>query len=83
MHQDAVVVSTIIDIIFVAVATAIVAVIVVTIVLVARGRPPRPSGTLPDRYRVRGRSIAGWQRSAIREIRRAGRQHGRRGRRRR
>jgi hypothetical protein len=84
MYQDAVVVSTIIDIIFVAVATAIVAVIVVTIVLVARGRPPRPSGTLPDRhYRVRGRSMAGWQRSAIREIRRAGREHGRRGRRRR
>jgi hypothetical protein len=27
---------------------------------------------------VRGRSMRGWQNSAIREIRRAGRQHGRR-----
>ncbi len=57
--------------------------VVVSVVLVARGRRPRPPGTLPDPYRVRGRSMAGWQRSAIREIRRAGRQSGRRTRRRR
>lgn len=73
-------VGTVINIFAGIVACAVVAVIVVTVVLVARGRPPRPSGTLPDRYRVRGRSMAGWQRSAIREIRRAGQQSGRRSR---
>jgi hypothetical protein len=55
--------------------------IVVTIVRVARNRPPQPPRSRHDRYRVRGRSIRGWQASAIREIRRAGRQHGTRGRR--
>jgi hypothetical protein len=51
-----------------------------TIVLVARDRPAQPGRKHPDPYRVRGRSIRGWQNSAIREIRRAGRQHGTRGR---
>jgi hypothetical protein len=55
--------------------------ILVTIVLVARDRPAQPVRRHPDPYRVRGRSIRGWQNSAIREIRRAGTQHGRRGRR--
>lgn len=77
------VVGRILDSVAVIIAAAVAAVVVLTIVLVARGRPPRPPGTLPDRYRVRGRSLSGWQASAIREIRRAGRQSGRRGRRRR
>jgi hypothetical protein len=55
--------------------------IVITVVLVARDRPAQPVRKHPDPYRVRGRSIRGWQHSAIREIRRAGRQHGTRGRR--
>jgi len=59
------------------VATAIIA----TIVMVARNRPQQPARKHPDSYRVRGRSMRGWQASAIREIRRAGRQHGTRGRR--
>ena len=55
--------------------------IIVTIVMVARNRPQQPARQHPDPYRVRGRSMRGWQASAIREIRRAGRQHGTRGRR--
>jgi hypothetical protein len=54
--------------------------IVITVVLVARDRPAQPARKHPDPYRVRGRSIRGWQNSAIKEIRRAGRQHGTRGR---
>ena len=54
--------------------------IAATVVLVARDRPAQPVRRHPDPYRVRGRSIRGWQNSAIREIRRAGTQHGRRGR---
>jgi hypothetical protein len=53
--------------------------IVATIISVSRNRPAQPTRTHPDRYRVRGRSMRGWQASAIREIRRAGRQHGTRG----
>jgi hypothetical protein len=52
--------------------------VVATIVAVTRNRPAQPTRVHPDRYRVRGRSMRGWQNSAIREIRRAGRQHGRR-----
>lgn len=55
---------------------ALVVVIVATILVVSRGRPAQPGRRHPDPYRVRGRSIRGWQASAIREIRRAGRQHG-------
>lgn len=53
--------------------------IVATIISVSRNRPAQPTRTHPDPYRVRGRSMRGWQASAIREIRRAGRQHGTRG----
>ncbi|HEY0869350.1 MAG TPA: hypothetical protein VGD55_03040, partial [Acidothermaceae bacterium] len=53
--------------------------IVATIVMVSRNRPPQPERKHPDPYRVRGRSMRGWQASALREIRRAGRQHGTRG----
>lgn len=68
------VVGTVVDVAAAVFGTAVLTFIVVTVVLVARGRPPRSPGTLPDRrYRVRGRSMAGWQRSAVREIRRAGR----------
>jgi hypothetical protein len=52
--------------------------VVATIVAVTRNRPAQPTRVHPDPYRVRGRSIRGWQNSAIREIRRAGRQHGKR-----
>jgi hypothetical protein len=62
------------------VALAVVLGIVITVVLVARDRPAQPVRKHPDPYWVRGRSIRGWQNSAIREIRRAGRQHGTRGR---
>jgi hypothetical protein len=55
--------------------------IIATIVMVAHNRPQQPARKHPDPYRVRGRSMRGWQASAIREIRRAGRQHGTRGRR--
>jgi hypothetical protein len=53
--------------------------IVATIISVSRNRPAQPTRIHPDPYRVRGRSMRGWQASAIREIRRAGRQHGTRG----
>jgi hypothetical protein len=55
-------------------------VVVLTVVLASRNRPPQAPRRHPGPYRVRGRSIRGWQASAIREIRRAGRQHGTRGR---
>jgi hypothetical protein len=62
------------------IAAVVVFGIAATVVLVARDRPAQPVRRHPDPYRVRGRSIRGWQNSAIREIRRAGTQHGRRGR---
>jgi hypothetical protein len=67
-------------IVWVVVAIVVVG-IAVTIALVVRDRPAQPVRRHPDPYRVRGRSIRGWQNSAIREIRRAGTQHGKRGRR--
>ena len=60
-------------------ALLVVVAVAVTVVLVKRDRPAQPVRKHPDPYRVRGRSIRGWQNSAIREIRRAGRQHGTRG----
>ncbi len=63
----------IVEIVF---GAAFVGVVVFTIAAVARGRPAQPPRRHPAPYRVRGRSIRGWQASAIREIRRAGRQHG-------
>lgn len=70
----------VVDVVAVAIAAIAAAVVVVTIVAASRHRPQvtRREGPMP--YRVRGRSIRGWQASAIREIRRAGRQHGTRGR---
>jgi hypothetical protein len=62
------------------IVAVVVLVIAVTVVLVARDRPAQPVRRHPDPYRVRGRSIRGWQNSAIREIRRAGTQHGKRSR---
>jgi hypothetical protein len=66
----------------VAIAIGVIAAIAVIALIsaAARHRQPitRKSGPAP--YRVRGRSIRSWQSSAIREIRRAGRAHGRRGR---
>jgi hypothetical protein len=70
----------IIDIVAIAVGVLVALAIVVTIVMVSRNRPAQPERKHPDPYRVRGRSMRGWQASAIREIRRAGRQHGTRGR---
>jgi hypothetical protein len=66
----------IIDIVAIAIAALVVLAIVATIVMVSRNRPAQPTRVHPDRYRVRGRSMRGWQASAIREIRRAGRAHG-------
>lgn len=56
----------------------IVVTVIVTIVAASRHRTPVERRKGPAPYRVRGRSIRGWQASAIREIRRAGRQHGHR-----
>jgi hypothetical protein len=56
-----------------------VVVVTATIVAASRRRAPVARRRGPAPYRVRGRSIRGWQASAIREIRRAGRQHGKRG----
>jgi hypothetical protein len=53
--------------------------VIALVVSVTRERPQIARRRGPAPYRVRGRSIRGWQASAIREIRRAGRQHGRRG----
>ena len=71
----------IITVVAVVIGCLVAIVIIATIVMVARNRPPQPARKHPDPYRVRGRSMRGWQASAIREIRRAGRQHGTRGRR--
>jgi hypothetical protein len=71
----------IITIIAIVIGCLVAIAIIATIVMVARNRPQQPQRTHPDPYRVRGRSMRGWQASAIREIRRAGRQHGTRGRR--
>jgi hypothetical protein len=64
----------------IAIGLLVAAAIIATIVMVSRNRPAQPARRHPDPYRVRGRSMRGWQASAIREIRRAGRQHGTRGR---
>jgi hypothetical protein len=72
--------SRAIDIVAISIGVLVGIAILTMIVMVARHRPPQPARVHPDRYRVRGRSIRGWQNSAIREIRRGGRQHGRRGR---
>jgi hypothetical protein len=68
------------DIVAIVVGALVALAIVATIVMVGRNRPAQPARTHPDPYRVRGRSMRGWQASAVREIRRAGRQHGTRGR---
>jgi hypothetical protein len=68
------------DIVAIVVGLLVALAIVVTIVMVSRNRPAQPARKHPDPYRVRGRSMRGWQASALREIRRAGRQHGTRGR---
>jgi hypothetical protein len=73
--------AQIIGIVAIAIGSLVAIAIVATIVMVARNRPEQPARKHPDPYRVRGRSMRGWQASAIREIRRAGRQHGTRGRR--
>ena len=73
--------ADIIGIIAIVTGVLVAIVIITTIVMVARNRPEQPARSHPDPYRVRGRSMRGWQASAIREIRRAGRQHGTRGRR--
>jgi hypothetical protein len=73
--------ADIIGIIAIVTGVLVAIVIITTIVMVARNRPQQPARSHPDPYRVRGRSMRGWQASAIREIRRAGRQHGTRGRR--
>lgn len=73
--------ADIIGIIAIVTGVLVAIVIITTIVMVARNRPEQPARRHPDPYRVRGRSMRGWQASAIREIRRAGRQHGTRGRR--
>jgi hypothetical protein len=70
----------IINIVVIAIGVLVAIAIVATIVMVARNRPAQPVRRHPDPYRVRGRSMRGWQASAMREIRRAGRQHGTRGR---
>lgn len=69
----------IVDAIAIAIAALAALAVAVTVVAAARGRPRLARRQGPAPYRVRGRSIRGWQASAIREIRRAGRQHGRRG----
>jgi hypothetical protein len=69
------------DIVAIVVGLLVALAIVMTIVMVSRNRPAQTARKHPDPYRVRGRSMRGWQASAVREIRRAGRQHGTRGRR--
>jgi hypothetical protein len=71
----------IVEVVAIVIGCLVAIVIIATIVMVARNRPPQPARKHPDPYRVRGRSMRGWQASAIREIRRGGRQHGTRGRR--
>jgi hypothetical protein len=74
-------VSGVLDVIGIIIGGLAAVAIIATIVMVARNRPQQPERKHPDPYRVRGRSMRGWQASAIREIRRGGRQHGTRGRR--
>jgi hypothetical protein len=74
-------VTGVLDVIGVIIGCLAAIAIIATIVMVARNRPQQPERKHPDPYRVRGRSMRGWQASAIREIRRGGRQHGTRGRR--
>jgi hypothetical protein len=74
-------VSGVLDVIGITIGCLAAIAIIATIVMVARNRPQQPERKHPDPYRVRGRSMRGWQASAIREIRRGGRQHGTRGRR--
>jgi hypothetical protein len=64
------------DIVAIVIGLLVALAIVMTIVMVSRNRPAQPARKHPDPYRVRGRSMRGWQASALREIRRAGRQHG-------
>jgi hypothetical protein len=71
--------ARIIDIVAIGLGLLAAVAIIATIVMVARNRPAQAARRHPDPYRVRGRSMRGWQASAIREIRRAGRQHGTRG----
>jgi hypothetical protein len=73
-------VAHILDIVAIVIGLLVALAIVMTIVMVSRNRPAQPVRKHPDPYRVRGRSMRGWQASALREIRRAGRQHGTRGR---
>jgi hypothetical protein len=73
--------ADIIGIVAIVIGCLVAIAIIATIVMVARNRPQQPARSQHDRYRVRGRSMRGWQASAIREIRRGGRQHGTRGRR--
>jgi len=73
--------GSIIDWIAVVIGALFVVLVVVLIVEASRHRPQFDRRRGPAPYRVRGRSIRGWQSSAIREIRRAGRQHGNRSRR--
>jgi hypothetical protein len=73
-------VTDLIDAVAITVAVAVAIGVTALIVSVSRNRPQFDRRRGPASYRVRGRSIRGWQNSAIREIRRAGRQHGRRGR---
>jgi hypothetical protein len=73
-------VNGVLDVIGVIIGCLAAIAIIATIVMVARKRPQQPERKHPDPYRVRGRSMRGWQASAIREIRRGGRQHGTRGR---
>jgi hypothetical protein len=70
----------IVDIVAIVIGLLVALAILITIVMVSRNRPAQPARKHPDPYRVRGRSMRGWQASALREIRRAGRQHGTRGR---
>ena len=74
-------VSTVFAVLAALLGAALLVAVVTTVVLVTRNRTAQPTRRHPDHYRVRGRSIRGWQASAIREIRRAGREHGNRGRR--
>jgi hypothetical protein len=72
--------TEVIDVVAIVIAVALATAAIVLIVSVSRHRPQFDRRHGPASYRVRGRSIRGWQNSAIREIRRGGRQHGRRGR---
>jgi hypothetical protein len=51
----------IINIVVIAIGVLVAIAIVATIVMVARNRPAQPVRRHPDPYRVRGRSMRGWQ----------------------